>query len=172
MSADNHARSLSGQAFDASPHLVSRQGIETGGWFIEKNQSRRMNHGRCQLKPPRPATREPPRGTLSEFRQFEVIDRGLCRRSRSFRSVDLCAETQILQDREVCIEREPLRHVADAPTDLSRLSHEVKPEHASMRRVRFEEPRRVAQLCGLPPAVSSDETEHLARPESEGQFLD
>ena len=41
-----------------------------------------------------------------------------------------------------------------------------------MRRVRFEDPRKYSQRCSLPTAVRSDETEHLARPESEGQFFD
>src|ERR1700722_13046828 len=99
-----------------------------------------MDQGRSQLNPPRPAAGEPPRSAPSEFRQFEVIDRGLCRRSRSVRSVDLCAETQILEDREVCVEREPLRHVADALADLPRLAHDVEPEHMPMPRVRFEDP--------------------------------
>jgi hypothetical protein len=43
MGADNHSRSFSGQALDAPPDLMSRHGIETGGWFVEKNQSRRMD---------------------------------------------------------------------------------------------------------------------------------
>jgi len=125
-----------------------------------------------QLKTARPPARELSRSDPRVLREFELVDDRLGRRPRPAESVDLGAEAQILEDGEVGIEREPLRHVADVRADLPRAAPQVEPEHVTAPLVRSEESGEQPERCGLPAAVRTDKTEDLAGPEGECELLD
>src|SRR5262249_51489414 len=108
-----------------------------------------MDYGRRELKSARPAAREAPRPTSSVLGQLEVFDRGLSRRPRFIESVDLSAKAQILENREIGIQREPLRHVTDAFTDLPRAIREIEAENLPVAAVRFENPGKYSQRRAL-----------------------
>jgi hypothetical protein len=81
-------------------------------------------------------------------------------------------EGQVLADREVGIEREALRHVADALAQALGLGGDVDPGHpgASLRGRR--EPAQHADQGGLAGAVGPEQAEDLAPPDGQRDLID
>src|SRR5713101_3347770 len=131
-----------------------------------------MNQRGCQLQSVRPATREPSGSGRTIFGQPEILNCRFSRRPRSVQSVDPSAKPQILEDGEVSIERESLRHVANVSADLPRAAQEVEAEHVSVPPVRFENPGKDSQRRRLPATVPSDKAEDFTWPKSKREVLD
>ncbi len=73
-------------------------------------------------------------------------------------------EGQVLADREVLPEREPLRHVAGAALDLPRLRLDVEAQASALAGIRREQPAEHADRRRLAAAVRPEEAEDLAAP--------
>jgi hypothetical protein len=99
-----------------------------------------MDQGGGKLKPARPTAGEPARGGPCELAQLEIIDRALRGDWRAVQSVNPRAKAQIVEDREVCVKRQGLGHVADAFSDVPRTIHQVATEYLSAAIVGFEDP--------------------------------
>ena len=87
-------------------------------------------------------------------------------------SVGAGPEAQVLLDREVPVEREALRHVADVTLDLSGLLGDVEAEQVRGTRGRREQPAQHPDGGGLAGAVGAEEAEDLARPNRERDPVD
>ena len=71
-------------------------------------------------------------------------------------------ELQVLQDREVLVEAEALRHVADVALDLLALRADVVAERRAAAAVGRQQPAQHAQRGGLAGAVGAEEAVDLA----------
>ena len=74
-------------------------------------------------------------------------------------------EGQILADREVGIEREALRHVADALAQAPWLGADINPRHPGMPRRGRQEAAEHADQGGLAGTVGPEQAENLTRPD-------
>src|SRR5579862_980289 len=131
-----------------------------------------MGEGCGQLKPARPPAGEPSRSDPRVLRELEVVDDRLRRRPRPAESINLGAEAQILEDGQVGVEGEPLRHVAHVFADLPGPATKVEPEHVAAPVVRSQDPGEYSERRRLPATVCSDQAEDLAGPKRERDILD
>ena len=86
--------------------------------------------------------------------------------------VDARGEVEVLADREVVPEREPLRHVADVALDRRGLAAQVVSQARAGARVRRQEAAHHADGRRLAAAVGPQEAEDLAARDREGQVDD
>lgn len=86
--------------------------------------------------------------------------------------MDLREERDVLVDREVAVQAEALRQVTDARRDLAVLSDGIDAEDADRSGVGVQQAAQQANRRRLAGAVRTDETEHLAAVDVEGQRLD
>jgi len=76
--------------------------------------------------------------------------------------VDVGVEVDVLQDRQVGIEPEPLAHVADVLLDRLGVAHHVVASHPGVARRRVHDRRQQAHGGGLAGAIRSDQTMNFA----------
>ena len=78
-------------------------------------------------------------------------------------------ELQVLQDGEVLVEAEALRHVADVALDLLASRADVVAERRAAAAVRRQQPAQHAQRGGLAGAVGAEEAVDLAALDAHGE---
>ena len=87
--------------------------------------------------------------------EIEVADRCLGHRARVPQPVHRSAEPQIFEDRELRIERQPLRHVTDTLADVCGLALKNEPRvHARPRRSGFRIPASMRSAVVLPAPLA------------------
>ena len=94
--------------------------------------------------------------------QAEALDGGARLAAGIGEAVDAGDELQVLQDGEVLVEAEALRHVADVALDLLALGADVEAERRAAAAVGREQPAQHAQRGGLARAVGAEEAVDLA----------
>jgi hypothetical protein len=75
----------------------------------------------------------------------------------------------VLVDREVAVQAEALRQIADLVGDRPMFAHRVLAEHAHLAAIGVEQPAHHTDGGRLSRAVGTDETEHLAARDVERQ---
>ena len=138
----------------STPPVGSSRKTIGGSWRMAQPSARR-----CRQPPARSAARvcSRPReaGHLEDERAARVEPRAL-------EAVDAAEEPDVLIDGQPLVEREALRHVADAPLDAFRIAADV--DAADRRRAarRLEQPAQHADRRRLAGAVAAEEAEDLA----------
>src|SRR5581483_3121476 len=94
--------------------------------------------------------------------EAEPLDRAAHDRSAIPHRVDAGDEIEVLLDREVLVETEALRHVADAPLDLARLAQDVEAEARAAARVGIQQSAEHADRRRLAAAVRSEKAADAA----------
>ena len=92
-----------------------------------------------------------------------------CRRPGVRHAIDARHEFEILADRQVGIEAEALRHVADIALDLVLLGEDVVAEAGAFAGIRREQPAQHAERRGLAAAVRPEKAVDLALRHFEAQ---
>ena len=120
----------------------------------------------------------PAAGKIARERRFAPVQAGHvedelppCRQPLAGEAVDSAEELDVLVDRQQLVERELLRHVADAAFDAFRILRDVD---AADERGAAGRPQQAAQHAdggGLARAVGAQEAEDLARLDAEGQVV-
>ena len=80
-------------------------------------------------------------------------------------------ETKVFFHRQVGVERELLRHVADTGLDFGRLGGDVEAGHRAAARGRFQETAEHADDSRFARAVGAEKTEDLSRGDVEGHTV-
>ncbi len=122
-----HGRAGARQVVDQPPELAAGDGIDAAGRLVEKEIG-----GSCRSAQPSASRWRQPPGSVrasSRSRPASPPISSANRRRRSSRSpvepVQPGIEPDVLLDRQQLVEREPLRHVADAPLDALRIAADV-----------------------------------------------
>jgi hypothetical protein len=101
--------------------------------------------------------------------QAEPLDRRFGRGGRAWNAVDARDEFKIFAHREVIVEAEALRHVADAIFDLRRLGADFVTEAGAAALIGRQQPAQHADGGGLAGAVRPKEAENGAASDLHGQ---
>ena len=116
---------------------------------------------------------QPPDSVPASWRLAAHEPEPLDRRARLLlglrEAVDAGDELQVLLDRQVLVEAEALRHVADVALDLVALGQDVVAERRAPAAVGREQPAHHAQRGGLAGAVGAEEAVDLAAHHAHGQ---
>ena len=102
---------------DTVPEFAARLGVDAGGWLVEQEKLRPMQHAGGEREALLPAARELSdefAGILAKLHPFDDVAH---RRARVRHLVDAGNEFEVLGDGEVLVVAEALRHVADLPPD-------------------------------------------------------
>ena len=118
MGRDEHGEAFGGERVDLVPELAPRLGIDAGGRLVEQQQLRLGQDAGAEREPLLPAARQFAGELLLAAGQPEPLDRLARGAARIGHAIDARDEFQILADREVLVEAEALRHVADLALDL------------------------------------------------------
>ena len=81
-------------------------------------------------------------------------------------------EEQVLLDRQVLVEREFLRHVADFALDPGAVAPHVEAEHRPLARVGRQQAADQPDRRGLAGAVGAEEADDLARCDAQRDVVD
>src|SRR4051794_10951583 len=98
-----------------------------------------MQEARGQREALLPAARQGAGELSGPVSESKMIQRALPPRLAIVESVHAGDEGEVLANREVFPEREPLGHVADAPFDGTRLAHDVVAEAMPLAAVRRQQ---------------------------------
>ena len=156
------------------PKLATRDWINAGGWLIEKDNRRIVQHRAPQRQALLPSAGE---GAGDEiFLSFQVrhLQRPFDARVQ-FSSVDAVEtgkQTYVLNDLEIVIERELLRHIADLLAHLFRFARDIEPSHGRSPRSGSQQPAQHADRGGFSGPVGSKKTEHFASANGEIDAID
>ena len=138
-----------GQRVDQPPELAARQRIDAAGRLVEKEDRRLVEDRAAEREPLPPAAGEIARERVLAAAQAGHLDHERAPRfePRAAQPVDAAEEADVLIDGEQLVEREPLRHVADAPLDAFRIGGR----------------RRCRRRCAVPDVGSQQAAEHADR---------
>ena len=170
---DDDGHALLGQRGDAPPELATRQRIDTAGRLVEE-QDLRLVQERCRhrqtLLDSRLATAPLRAAPVSSSNCSSARSHALCEEPAA-QAVRAAEELEVLAHAEVAVERELLRHVADALRGLR-----PAPCAGSRRRPRGaaggrQETAEHAKRRGLAGAVGSEQAEDLAAAHVEADVL-
>ena len=163
-----------GERRDALPELAPRQGIGAAGRLVEEQDLRlvqqRRRHGQALLV----AARQLPAREVNERLQLELGQRPFDAfvPLRPAQAIGAREKIQVLADRELRVEREFLRHVADVLARRCACGAQVEPGDAQGARRGRKQPAQHAEGRGLAGAVRAEKTEDLAAPDPETDVVD
>jgi len=126
MRGDQHRDAGRGEIVDLVPEFAPRLGVHPCGWLVEQQELRVVQHagGECQAL--LETAGELPGELVGAVRERELLQRRRDRAPAVPNRVDARDEIEVLADREILVEAEALRHVADAALDLAGLALDVE----------------------------------------------
>ena len=124
---DEHRRAGRRQAVDQRPEHAAGQRIDAAGRLVEEHDRRLVEDGAAEGEALAPPAGEIGRPRLLAPAEARHLQHELAARfqPRALDAVNAGEEPDVLIDRQVSIEREPLRHVADAALDAFRIAADV-----------------------------------------------
>ncbi len=171
MGGDQYRDAIGGKFVYLIPEVASGLRVDTGSGFIEKQQSGLVQHacGKCHAL--FPATGEPPCKLVLATLQAQMFEGTIDPFAQTIHAIDLADETEVLADREIFIEAESLRHVADFTLDQCRFSADIVSQGVAFAAVCGEESAHHADGGGLAAAIRPQKAEHLAAPNLHRQTI-
>src|SRR5512145_3366025 len=117
------------QIIDEPPELPSRQRVHTTGRLVEEDDRRFVENGAAEREPLSPAGRERAgQRALATAKASHVEDEVTPRGEPILaQSINAAEERDVLIDGQLLVEREALRHVADAAFDALGILSDVDP---------------------------------------------
>src|SRR5213594_4207218 len=162
-------RALVGQPPDDRPERPPRDRVDARGGLVEEDQPRAVHEGAREREPLPIAAgelaRELARVPAEVAEAQHLLD--ACRAVGAGDHVDARIEHEVLLDRQVVVQREALRHVADGRLDTLRIAAQIDAQHAPLALRRLEDPTQHAERRRLPGAVGSEEAVQLAASDAE-----
>ena len=162
------------QLVDQPPELPARQRIDTAGRLVEEHDRRLVENGAAEREPLAPAGRERAGERALAAAKTGHVEHEGAPRGEPIRvePVDAAEERDVLIDGQLLVEREALRHVADAALDALGIAVDVD---AADERRPGRGPQQAAQHAdggGLAGAVAAEEAEDLAGADVERHVVD
>src|SRR5262245_20494674 len=164
-----HRQSVSRERVDFVPKLPSCLRIDPGGGLVEEQQLRAWQRAGAECQPLLPPTREFSRELLFPPCETKPLDRTACSGSWLINAVDPADELKVLAHREILIEAEALRHVANVTLDLVGFSADVVTEARSGPGVRRQQSAQHADGGCLSGTVGAEKTVDRAALDLHGQ---
>src|SRR5215469_4608584 len=136
MRADEDGVSFGGHFADKGPEIAARDRIDAGGWLVEKEYGRVVKNGAAEGQPLLPSTGKSAGESAASLGDSGHAEHVVFSFGTAFagNAVDAAEEIDVLVDREVVIERELLRHVADGAADIVGLGGDVETVDAGASR--------------------------------------
>ena len=165
---------LLGQVLDHLPEFAARNRIDADARLVEEKQTRfleeRAGKAELLLHTARQLAGEPTRESL-EIRQGEKpVER---RRALGLRQpAQIRVQVEIFLNRQVLVEAESLRHIADGGLNSGRISTSVEAEHFHGPFVWQHEPGHNADQRRLAGAVRPDQPGDFAAPDRSGHRVE
>ena len=164
MGGDEHGHAVGSKAVQQIPEGAPRKRVNAGGGFVQKENLGAVDDGGAQGQP-----LAPPAGQVARFGIFETFQiRQFDGFGDAFLQVLLrnaiggCVEIQVLQNGQIVVQAEALRHVANLRADLPGLFRHGQPHNAGRTGSRFDQPQQHANGGGLAGAVWPEKPEYLA----------
>ncbi len=156
------------------PQLAAGDRIDAGRGLVEKEDARPVHHGGGERQALLPTARElagQPGAVRADAGQ---LDRPLAAllEDRPLEAVDVGEEVEVLEHREVLVERELLRHVADAAADLLAVAGDVEPVDRRLPLGGRQQAAEDADQRRLPRAVRPQEAIDLAARHAERDLVE
>ena len=164
---DQHGDARLREHVDQAPELAPRQRIDAAGRLVEEQDRRLVEDRAAERQPLPPAAGEVARQRRLAAAQAGHLDHELAARGerRAGQPVDAAPERDVLIDGEQLVQREPLRHVADALLDAFGIAASRRCRRpVAVPRRRAQQPAQHADGGGLAGAVAAEEAEDLAAP--------
>ena len=172
MGRDQHGEAARREPVDLVPELAPGLRVDASGRLVEKEEPRLVHDAGGEREALLPAARQLPSELMAARGEAEIGEGLRDRLPARLEIVEAGDEEEILLDRQVLVEREPLRHVADLLLDAAALADDVIAEHGSLARVRSEKPADHADGRRLARAVGPEEADDLAGRDLERDVID
>ncbi len=159
----DHRDPLPRHRVDQPPEPPAGDRVHPAGRLVEEHEFRPVQHRAGEGEPLLEAAGK---GTGQQvFLPFEPGHRDRGRRALrghlSREAVHAAEEPQVLSHREIVVEAEPLRHVADPPLHPLRVLSDVDPEHRGDACAGRQQPHEHPDRGGFSGAIAAEEAEHL-----------
>ena len=149
--------------------LAARDDVDARGRLVEHEErglgQERVRDGELLLH----AAGEGARRAVAERREAGALEerRGAALELGVVEALQPPGEREVLEDRELALQREHLRHVAEPRLQRRHVAAQVDAEHARLLRLDVEEAGEAAEQRRLPGSVRADDADHLAAREIE-----
>src|SRR5579872_5234219 len=144
------------------PQVAARDRIDAGGGFVQEENARFVQQRGRQCQPLLPTARERFGELAREWRQSGQRD-DVCDAARSALARELIGasvELQVLEDAEIAVQRERLRHVADRAPHVAGLRLDVEARDGSGARRGGDQAAQHLDRGRFAAAVGTQETEN------------
>src|SRR5688572_23689847 len=172
--SDEDRRSAPRELVDPVPEETARRGIHACGRLIEEEHLGLMGRRAGERQPLLPPAAERSRELIAPLLEAEVPQ--LCcdalRPRRPAQAVNGPIELHVLHDRQVVVQTELLRHVADAPTDPFGIGSDVDAGDLRSPGRRLHQAAEHPDRCRLARPVRPEEAEHLAPSDRQVEIVD
>ena len=171
---DQHGDARRRELIDEIPEVAPRQRVDAAGRLVEKDDRRLVKNRAAEREALAPAAGQIARArALAPFEARHLEDEAAALvEPRPVEAVDAAEEADVLVDGEPLVEREPLRHVADAALDAFRIAADVDAADRRGAARRLQQPAQHADRGRLAGAVAAEEAEDLALAHVERQAID
>ncbi|MPM00207.1 hypothetical protein SDC9_46430 [bioreactor metagenome] len=153
----DHRHALGGERLHHPPQLAPRDRIDAHPGFVEQQQFRlpdqRAGKAELLLHAARQLAGQPP-GKAVQIGEIEQPAE-LRLPGRAGDAAQIGIENQVLHHRQILVEAEFLRHVADPQVQLRRGMQRVEPQHLDLARDRLQQPRHQPHQRGLARAIGA-----------------
>ncbi len=159
MRGDEDGEAAGGELVNLAPEIAPRFRIDAGGRLVEQQQTGVRQRAGAEREALLPAAGQLAGDLFLAAFETKPRDHRLGRGGRPRDAIDAGDEFEILAHREIVVEAEALRHVADAGLDLGGIGADVVTETGAAAFVRREQPAQHADGGGLAGAIGSEEAE-------------
>jgi hypothetical protein len=161
---EEHGGAVGNESLDGRPQVQATARVETGGRLVQE-QHRRSRHERgCQVETTPHAAGVALGHAIAGLREVEALEQlaGAAARRAPAQAVQAADHHEVLDTREVVVDRRVLPGQADLRPQPRGVLHHVEARHASAARVRVQQRGEHAYGGGLAGAVGSEHGEHGA----------
>ena len=158
--AEQHGHALAPhQPIDNRPQLTPRNRIDTDGRLVEQQETRRAHQGAGKTELLLHATGEPPdkpareRPEPGHMQQLVVPRRPVC----GGNALEVGVEIEVFRDRQILIQPEMLRHVAEQGLHRERLGSYSDAKNLDTALIETQQPGDQPHQSGLAGAVRADQ---------------
>src|SRR5690606_37787217 len=154
---------LTGEIEDEVPQVAAGDRVNARGWLVEEHELRLVHEGAGEREALFPAAGEPARELLAIGPDAHDLDHFFDARVavRAAWAIGHRVDTHVLQDREVGVESDLLRHVADGALDRLAVGVYVVAQHRGVARRGPEQPAQHTDERGLARAIGTEKAEDI-----------
>ena len=170
MGGDHDGGAALRQRGDAPPKRAARQRVGATGRLVEKQDFRLVQQTHRHRQPLFQAAGQLARPLLLPTAQVELVQHGFAAFAQAFaaQAVGLAEKMQVFQHAQIAVERELLRHIADAAARVCGGGAHVQPGYSGFAAAGGQQAAQHAEGGGFARAVGAEQTENFAVRHVEG----